>query len=98
MGPLSSVPAIGWEAIQEISFKFRLPIFLLISFFTEPVSVKIEFFFKLSFIDRSISLYALSGVEIIIKSASFTDKIMSVLVAIPKFSFFKNDKTSLDLS
>ena len=55
-GPLNSVPAIGCEAIQLIPSKFKLLIILFTSFFAEPVSVKITFFFKLDFIESKISL------------------------------------------
>ena len=42
--------------IQDISFKFKLLIILLTSFFADPVSVKIVSFFKLPLIDNKISL------------------------------------------
>ena len=55
-GPLNSVPAMGCEAIQWTFSKLRLLIILLISFFAEPVSVKITFFFRFDFIESKISL------------------------------------------
>ena len=50
------VPAIGCEDIQCTFSKFRLLIILLISFFAEPVSVKITSFFRFDFIESKISL------------------------------------------
>ena len=43
-GPLYSVPAIGCEAIQLTCLRLKLLTILFISFFAEPVSVKITFF------------------------------------------------------
>ena len=55
-GPLYSVPAIGWEAIQVTSERLESLIVLLISFLAEPVSVKIEPFLRLDLIWDNISL------------------------------------------
>ena len=54
-GPLSSVPAIGWDAIQEIFVKLKFSNILFASFFTDPVSVIIAPFLKLSFTDNKTS-------------------------------------------
>ena len=45
-GPLYSVPAIGCDAIQFKLGRLKLFIILLISFFADPVSVRITSFFK----------------------------------------------------
>ena len=55
-GPLSSVPAIGWDDIQEILVKFKFSNVLFTSFFTDPVSVIIAPFLNVSFADNKTSL------------------------------------------
>ena len=55
-GPLSSVPAIGWDAIQEILVKLKFSNILFTSFFTDPVSVIIAPFLSVSFADNKTSL------------------------------------------
>ena len=72
-GPLSSVPAIGWEAIQDTLLIFILFTTSLIFLLTDPVSVSIVPTLILSFIVFNIPLYALNGEAIITKSAPITD-------------------------
>ena len=55
-GPLYSVPAIGWEAIQVTSERLDSLIILFISFLAEPVSVKIDPFLRSDWIWDNISL------------------------------------------
>ena len=51
-----NLDGVNWIAIQLTPSKFKLLIILFTSFFADPVSVKITFFFKLDFIESNISL------------------------------------------
>ena len=90
-GPLSSVPAIGCEGIQETFVRLKPFTILFTSFFTDPVSVIMVPFFKWSLINKKISLYEPNGDAIITSSASFTAEVMSFVAFSHSFLSFKKE-------